>query len=120
MSNTVEVIRYLRPFLFEHYYGINNNLYGITIIYTINYEEKNVKASWSICNEDNFDKAVGKEIARNSKTYVNFDLEMVNQESGLTNALILELMKITNEFFWPQDFGEQLHLFLKATRKLNK
>jgi|SRR5690606_15056773 len=118
-ENVVQVVRYIRPYGFEEFpYGMHSNLYGITLVYTIDYDSRTVCVSWSICNNDNFDKSVGKNIAKTSKNSFSFSLEKVNEEDGLTNALILSLLDFTGEEYWPCDFEEIMNLFLKASRKM--
>jgi|SRR5690606_3858411 len=122
MDQPIEVVRYIRPQKYEVDYGYHDNLYGITIVYLMDYSNNTVKASWSICNGDNFDKAIGKEIARSSKSSIIFDIENIRKwtQRGLTNTLILELMDFTDSFWYPGDFEDYLNLFLKASRKISK
>lgn len=56
----IEVVRYYRPL------NDNGNIdssRGITAIFTIDYVNNVFKATWSMCNGDNFDKQLGKALA---------------------------------------------------------
>lgn len=85
-DEVVEVIRYIRPEEVE-----DQNLYGITILYSIDYINEVVKAKWSVCRGDNFDKNVGKSNAEKSRTFTYFDLDEIKEHKGLTNALVVHL-----------------------------
>ena len=117
MSNKVEVVRYIRPDVWfdSEEYAEFTNLYGITIIHTVDYDAQQVSSVWSICNNDNFSKQLGKELARQSKKQVVFPLEDVKIHGSLNEAL------------WNQICGnyparsirfyeDVLKVFLKATR----
>lgn len=71
MSNEIKVVfRHIRPDV----YGIglheyHSNLYGITVRYEIDYNSYTVRASWSICRGDNFEKVFGRKKTTYSKAY---------------------------------------------------
>ena len=90
----VNTFRYIRPqhdeFFPENKYEEHSNLYGITIIYDIDYKEKIVYAAWSVANGVNFNRIQGIAQAVGAPTSfcVSFPLESVDTYLGLNNALI--------------------------------
>ncbi|HSH64835.1 MAG TPA: hypothetical protein VLB84_03340, partial [Bacteroidia bacterium] len=68
VENVIEIIRYIRVSdeRFSHdlkspdKFFDHDNLYGITMLFTIDYNSMVVKAKHSVCNGDNFSKEEGK------------------------------------------------------------
>lgn len=112
---TLRVVRYARPKQNEIF---NDNLYGITFVYDIDYDTRTVDVCWSVCNGDNFEKKVGVEQAL-KRQKLKFPLEAV-KGTGLTKACLIHL------------FGEEIggmmvgnypllhHIMYDTTRYLNK
>lgn len=118
-KDMISVVRYERPFEFEvGKYGENSNLYGITILYEINYNTQLVKAKWSVCNGDNFSKKIGKSLAEKSDVSWNFNLDLVTKYGSLKLALFEVLVDLLEDEYNPCDFEDALSLFLRSTRKL--
>jgi hypothetical protein len=113
-----EVVRFLRPEdrYWEGKYSRNNNLYGITIIFALDYNTRQVGAQWSVCREENFNKKIGKSIAE-SKPVFYFDMPDVR--TPLVTALLKALSDLTG-LYARQDYPYEVieSLFLKASRKL--
>ena len=126
----LKVIRFLRPdpvlddpinSYCKVDYAHHDNLYGISVVYDIDYNERVVQAKWSICNGDNFNKDLGRRLAEKSQVFVEFNLdEMIEDELSLNEMLICVLLEKVDEMFWPECFEDTLNLFLKVTRKLKK
>lgn len=98
-QENVEVVRYLRPdSVFQNpFFGeLHDNMYGVTIVYDINYELSQVTAQWSVCNNDNFDKKLGVKIARKARALV-FDFKDVAEQGSLTEALAFNFRKFFDE-----------------------
>lgn len=64
-ENTVEVIRFLRPFAYHE------NLFGVTFIFTLDYEHRCIDVQFSVCNGDNFNRSEGVRRARENKNYIS-------------------------------------------------
>lgn len=119
----VKVVRYIRPRPFEwSKYGLYDNLYGITLVFTLNYETQMVFAQWSICNGDNFEKKIGVELAEQSSVWANFPISLIEEKGSLTVVLIESLLEYvgntSKDFYEMSDFVDILELFLEGTRKL--
>ena len=124
-NNTVKVVRYIRPENFGWDFMENSNLYGITIIFELDHEARDVTASFSICNGDNFSREVGKYLAETSNAVVTFDMDDIDTYGGLIfaltnrlNQLFLEDSGIFLDYTWDY-FKEYLDLYLLAHRKLS-
>ena len=61
-KNPVEVIRYIRP-MDENCYG-QSNLFGVTLVFTLDYNRRRINVGISVCNGDNFDKKLGIDLAK--------------------------------------------------------
>lgn len=59
-KNPIHVVRYIRP---QDEYCISSNLYGVTLIFTLDYEKRLIDVGISVCNGDNFDRKVGVKLA---------------------------------------------------------
>lgn len=126
----VEVIRHLRPSLnnswfFDDKFEKNSNLYGVTVAFKMDYEEKVVFASWTVCNGENFSKKEGTERAKESDVIVEFDLSSVDTYFGLLPALILHLGvhiygEEVNQFELLGEYQNQHKLFSDALRKFRQ
>lgn len=69
-SGNKVVFRHIRPDDFGlAVHRENDNLYGITVRYEIDYNSYTVRASWAICRGDNFDKHTGRKMASFAKEY---------------------------------------------------
>lgn len=115
MQENIECIRYIRPTypwdmpeLVEH-----DNLYGITIVYTLDYNTRRVSAKFSVCHEDNFNKDFGKFMARNSGVTHYFWLEDIRLFGDLNKASIASLCKKYNRPYSTR-FVNLLKLFRRA------
>lgn len=133
----VEVVRYIRPIEMlgwrpRNKYEENSNLYGVTVVFELDYENKTVLAKWAICNGDNFEKRLGVKLARESKVSYKFPLNSVSYNDGLVPALMwglcTELDPVNLEYYNNVDFSNlksenfstTLYLFLRANRELTK
>lgn len=123
-EDIVEVTRFIRPGPLWWDGDYAENLWGITIVYKLNYITKTVDAKWAICAGENFNKKLGAEIALLESTPVyHFALAEVDSCNGLTNALVSSLIKYLG--FTSDDAGvayldyETYHAIFKlATRTL--
>lgn len=92
--NKVEVVRYIRPdnkvWVLDKYEE-NSNLYGVTVVFDVDYDSQTVVAKWSVCNGDNFEKTLGKQIAKSSKLAFTFPMSTVKEKEGIVAALLFEL-----------------------------
>ena len=61
-KNPVEVIRYIRP-LDEYCHG-QSNMFGVTLVFTLDYNLRRIDVGISVCNGDNFDKKLGIDLAK--------------------------------------------------------
>lgn len=61
-TNPVEVVRYIRPL--DMNCGGKSNMYGVTLIFSLDYEARSIDVLLSVCNGDNFDKSIGLRLAR--------------------------------------------------------
>lgn len=88
--NMIHVLRYIRPTVDD---GLPDNMYGITISYIMDYDNRKVYAQWAICNGEQFSRKVGTVVALLSR-YVRFDMELVDRAKGLNNALKAVLISV--------------------------
>lgn len=65
--DVVKFVRYIRP---RDVDGVIYNMYGVTILFTLDYKLENIKFQYSICRGDNFNKKKGVEIAETRAVYV--------------------------------------------------
>lgn len=56
--DNVQIVRYVRPVGFE-----NSNMFGVTLVFDLDYKARRVHVGMSICNGDNFEKEVGVGLA---------------------------------------------------------
>lgn len=122
MENKVEVVRYIRPtdYLIIDFKDWNtylqDNLYGVTLLFTIDYDTGVVETNWSVCNGDNFSRKIGKEIARKNNQKFQFPLEMVEKYKGLKEAFLESFFIDVCKF--PDDFEGIMKLLIKTSGKL--
>lgn len=64
----VEVCRFIRPSMLESA-KVNPSLNGITILFNLDYDAQTVTAQWSICTGDNFNKSLGRHIAKKAPKF---------------------------------------------------
>lgn len=86
--DVVNFVRYIRP---RDYDGVIDNMYGVTILFTLDYKLNNIKFQYSICRGDNFNKKKGVEIAETRAVYV---IAMPNggiAEKGVTDYVMGKL-----------------------------
>lgn len=91
MTNKVQVVRYIRDYIqTDTFFAAHevDNMKGITVVYDIDYDERTVEASWSVCAGVNFSKAVGQAYARRNAQKFAFPLDMVQNLAGLNAALL--------------------------------
>lgn len=86
-KNPVEVVRFLRP------YSFNENMFGVTFIFTLNYHTRRIDVKISVCNGDNFSRQEGIDRAKNGKIsmnnlYMPDDIYNSNGKDGLVKWLI--------------------------------
>ena len=119
----IEVVRYIRPDVYDSFpLCLHDNLHGITVIFTVDYAARTVKAQWSVCNQDNFDRKVGKDIARQAKEYI-YPLDV---NTSLSVSLLHNLLKDQEkeeQCIRTDDIHEYAYefirqTFLNATRKM--
>lgn len=117
-ENIVEVVRYIRPGkpypARKHSVRNKDNLYGITILFLIDYEDGTVEARFSVCSGDNFDRQLGKGFAR-GKSSITFPLPGKN--TSLTDALIAHISGCEDVDGYFYEEVEQM--FLESLRKLH-
>lgn len=116
-ENIVEVVRYIRPGkpypARKHSVRNKDNLYGITILFLIDYEDGTVEARFSVCSGDNFDRQLGKGFAR-GKSSITFPLPGKN--TSLTDALIAHISGCEDVDGYFYEEVEQM--FLESLREL--
>jgi hypothetical protein len=112
--NNLRIVRYARPKQKEIH---NDNLYGITFVYDIDYEDRIVWASWSICNGDNFEKKVGVEQALKRKK-LTFPLDDV-KNTGLTKAFMNRLFGKDVGGMVVGNYTLMHHVLSEVTRYIN-
>lgn len=91
MTNKVQVVRYIRDYIqTDPFFGADevDNMKGITVVYDIDYDERTVEASWSVCAGVNFSKIQGRTRALLNNQKFAFPLEMVQSQAGLNHALL--------------------------------
>lgn len=111
--NIVRVVRYVRPKSNMRY----SNLFGITFVFTIDYDKGEVLSQWSVCNGDNFDKEKGVDVARGKKCFP-FSFSKVGK-AGLVSALISELFNYENTDVMKNDYFLMHEVFKELARYAN-
>ena len=76
----LRVVRFVRPDARTR----NNNLYGITFVFHLDYKTRLVHVQWSVCNGDNFNKQIGVQEALKRRSF-SFPLDDV-RNTGLVRA----------------------------------
>jgi len=99
MNNTVEVVRHIRHHVGGWYPADVSNMHGITVVFTIDYEDKYVSASWSVCHDVNFDRKEGIRRAKLNNQGLMFPLENVKGLGGLVYALSVATEAWSTEYF---------------------
>lgn len=119
MQSKIEVVRYVRPNMFLNFsygkYDHNDNLYGVTIVFDVDYDQKEVVAKWSICNGVNFSKKEGYDVAVCSGRSETFDLELVYTNHGLVDGLVSHLMTKHSINTPLEDFEDYLKFFVRVS-----
>ncbi len=97
-ENPIEVIRYLRPL--DELCGYRSNLYGVTFIFTLDYEKKKIDVNLSVCNGDNFSKKDGVDFAREGKISItNIDMPDYIYNCSTKDSLVYWFLnRFPNEF----------------------
>lgn len=122
VADYLVVYRYIRPnsdyWDWPDEYSLNENLYGITVRFDIDYLTRIVSASWSICEGDNFSKEIGRNRADLGYTVVTFNLEDVDLYSGLVNALMDKLNNMYPKYACRVNscISDKIRLFKRALR----
>ena len=94
-EDVVHIVRYLRPPGHLDY----SNLFGITLVITLDYKHGEIVYRYSICSGDNFDRRLGKKLAYQSRSYMlNMPKNRVFDSNGVV-SYILENDKILNNKF---------------------
>lgn len=83
----LRVVRFVRPDARTR----NNNLYGITFVFHLDYKTRLVHVQWSVCNGDNFNKQIGVQEALKRRSF-SFPLDDV-RNTGLVRALLFNLFE---------------------------
>lgn len=65
LPNPLEVVRFIRPLNWD-----NHNLYGVTLVFNLDYNRRKIDVGISICNGDNFEKSDGINRAKTGKMYI--------------------------------------------------
>lgn len=87
MPNPIEVVRYLRPL--DEYCNGHSNMYGVTFVFTLDYEKKLIDVGISVCNWDNFSKKEGIKFAKNGKIGVtNIPMPDYIHDCSSTDSLV--------------------------------
>ena len=81
-ENSKTVIRYIRPTGYA-----DNNLYGITIVSHLDYEQRVMAFSYSVCNGDNFSRDEGVARAMERPLRGVIPLHCIDQYGGIRNAV---------------------------------
>ena len=127
MKENLTTYRYIRVIPeYEVYYNEawNDNLYGITIRFDIDFVKREVTARWAVCDGDNFSKEVGRSYADYAYTAVTFLYDMVDDCEGLTNALIAVLSGTHPKYgydydkSWSTPMRKKIDLFKRALREI--
>jgi len=92
--NPIQVVRYIRP-LDEHC-GDNSNLYGVTLVFTLDYDNRKIDVGISICNGDNFSRKEGIKRAMSGKLsitdiYMPDEIYHCNGDAGLVEWFVAKL-----------------------------
>ena len=66
-DDVVKIVRYIRA---KNEDGQIDNLSGVTLIIYLDYVNRKVLFQYSICSGDNFDKFIGKRIAKNRRQHI--------------------------------------------------
>jgi hypothetical protein len=123
----IEVVRYIRPTVTMTH---QTNLYGITVIYEIDYDTRTVRASWAICEGENFSKTIGYAYAnarQQEGKVIVFNFDTIDDFAGLSNTLresiaatlgLLSPREYARYFGW--DFSDDLFLFKEGLKFCNK
>lgn len=87
LPSHVRVVRYIRP------YGKHANMYGTTLVFDLDYENRQVNVGISICNNDNFTKKEGVDRATSGKLNITGlhmpdDIYASNGQDGLVEWFI--------------------------------
>lgn len=81
-ENTKTVVRYIRPVGY-----LNNNLFGITIVSHLDYDQRVMAFSYSVCNGDNFSREEGVARAMERPLRGVIPLHIIDQYGGIRNAV---------------------------------
>lgn len=121
MSNNVQVVRYIRKFVWTSDGGyVPGNMHGITLVYDMDYEEGKVYVSWSVAVDTNFEKSVGVSRARFNNQRVVFSMCDVDTHGSLGDAFYWEhlhnLVRNDASYF----YGDEFDTWRVALNKLNQ
>lgn len=119
IENVVEITRYIRVSdeRFSHdlrspdKFFDHDNLYGITMLFTIDYNSMVVKAKHSVCNGDNFSKEEGKSRAELNHVECYFPAELIEKHGGTVEAYLHFLQEAYDYKINPRVFEDVMSLF---------
>lgn len=105
-NDVIKIQRFIRPSDFRFRYDYesddkffdHDNLYGITLLFEIDYKGGVVKAKHSVCNGDNFSREIGISYAEINHTECYFPVEMIVNEGNTTEAY-LEFLQAAYSFY---------------------
>lgn len=118
IKQNIRVIRYIRPGkkYWTKYWDtdIYSNMYGITLVFNLDFENKFVTVKWSVCNGDNFSKKIGIETAERSKTMLIFGFDEIH--GGLVNTVFNKIYNHNFNAHVSNFYYEQIHEIFKNFR----
>lgn len=118
-NDVIKIKRFIRPADFRFRYDYesddkffdHDNLYGITLLFEIDYKSGVVKAKHSVCNGDNFSKEIGIRYAEINHVECYFPTEVIVTERSAAEAYLQFLQKAYNFHVNTQCFEHVLTLF---------
>ena len=100
----VDVVRYIRP---RDHFGEILNLFGVALVFRLDYETKTVSAGYSVCMGDNFSRVIGKDIATQRLEQSPLVFEMVNGEISKNGVVGDFLMYLESLFYFNPKFSDR-------------
>jgi hypothetical protein len=102
----IEVVRYCRPLYMDIRHDLYGNIIsnqGVTFYFVLDYQEKEVRFGYSVCNGDNFEKRMGRDLAKdmynNPETQKKFP--MIDGKVG-NHGLIYDLLSTNRHLLDPE------------------
>lgn len=92
--NPIRVVRYIRPL--DELCANKSNMYGVTLVFDLDYDARKIDVGISICNGDNFDRKEGIKRAMSGKLsitniYMPDEIYHCNGDAGLVEWFVAKL-----------------------------